>query len=33
MYYFCTEEERAAFAKDPSRYALPTEEGAPTHAH
>jgi YHS domain-containing protein len=34
MYYFCSEEERAAFAKDPSMYAPPAaDQAAPAHAH
>jgi YHS domain-containing protein len=33
MYYFCSEQDRAAFANDPSKYALPTGEAAPAHAH
>jgi YHS domain-containing protein len=34
MYYFCSEQDRAAFAKDPSKYALPAADQAPpAHAH
>jgi YHS domain-containing protein len=33
MYYFCSDEERAAFAKDPTRYALPTAGDAAEHKH
>jgi len=33
MYYFCSDEERAAFAKDPTRYALPAKAAAPEHQH
>jgi YHS domain-containing protein len=33
MYYFCSEQDRAAFAKDPTKYVLPAGEAAPAHAH
>lgn len=33
MYYFCSEQERAAFAKDPKKYAIPAGQAAPTHKH
>jgi len=34
MYYFCSDAERAAFAKDPGRYMTPQGEAAPaTHVH
>ncbi len=34
MYYFCSEQERAAFAKDPGTPATaPTQGTAPAHAH
>ena len=34
MYYFCSVEERAEFAKDPQRYVTaPPAESAPAHAH
>lgn len=33
MYYFCSEQERAAFAKDPGKYATAPAERAPAHAH
>lgn len=33
MYYFCSEQERSAFAKDPSKYELPAGAAAPAHAH
>jgi YHS domain-containing protein len=33
MYYFCTERERAMFAKDPGQYATPPPQRAPAHVH
>jgi YHS domain-containing protein len=33
MYYFCSEQERSVFAKDPSKYAVPAGQAAPAHAH
>lgn len=32
-YYFCTDEDRAAFAKDPGRYDTAPAEAAPVHGH
>ena len=33
MYYFCSDEERAVFAKDPSKFAQPGTESAAEHKH
>jgi YHS domain-containing protein len=33
MYYFCSEQERAEFAKNPGRYVTSAPEAAPAHAH
>ncbi|MGH9240620.1 MAG: hypothetical protein ACRD3G_21465 [Vicinamibacterales bacterium] len=33
MFYFCSDEERAAFAKEPARYALPPDGNAPEDKH
>jgi len=35
MYYFCTEQERAAFAREPAKYvpAAAAASPAPEHAH
>ena len=34
MYYFCSVEERAEFAKNPQKYVTaPPAESAPAHAH
>lgn len=33
MHYFCTEAERAEFAKNPARYVAAPAQATPTHAH
>lgn len=33
MYYFCSEQERAAFANEPGKYAIPAGQAAPAHGH
>jgi YHS domain-containing protein len=33
MYYFCTESDRAEFAKNPGKYVTAPPQKAPAHAH
>jgi YHS domain-containing protein len=32
-FYFCTESDRAEFAKDPGKYVKAPAQSAPAHAH